>query len=419
LAGEGLGRAFTAIAFIHLARILQPAVYGQVELTLAVMMLLTVVVDLGLGPLGAREIARRPGLTGLLVEKIVTLQLVLAVALLSLIFLITTTLLLDSTLTRLLQGYGVTLLAFPFLLNWVFQGWSRMGWVAAPQVLRQVVFALFVLWIIRRPDQVTWIILVELLSVSAAAGLNVLLYLRSGHPFKIDLRHITDSELLTSSLPIAGSQLIWALRMYLPIIVLGLLAGKVAAGLFGAPHRIVMVLQGLLAVYFTNIFPLMSQVSNTSTTRFTRLIRRSIQVVLWPALLLALITTFSAPILIQWIFGAGYMQPEAITVLIILVWMIPVLAWRGHNRNALIALNRQGEELVSSLVAIILLVGLFYPLITGFGAIGAAWAMLAAELIGAALTGWRLKRHLPELGFFPQLFRLRPQGSQVNPQETA
>ena len=72
--GEAISRAITLAAFVHLARVFEPAVYGLVELTLSVMMFLTLAVDQGLGTLGTRELARHPEKGESLVRRIMSAQ---------------------------------------------------------------------------------------------------------------------------------------------------------------------------------------------------------------------------------------------------------------------------------------------------------------------------------------------------------
>jgi O-antigen/teichoic acid export membrane protein len=288
----------------------------------------------------------------------------------------------------------------------VFQAWEQMQWAALPQVIRQAVFAGIVLLIIRRPEQVSLLAGIELLSVGLAILVNLAAYNKTGRRIKIDLGAIRNSPLLKASMPIGGSQLIWAVRMYLPTIVLGMLVSQVAVGLFAAPHRLIMVGHSMLTIYFTNIFPYMSQVSYASNQGFARLLRNSLRLLVWPCLALALGITFFAPALIGLVFGGTYMQGETITVLSVLVWLLPVLAWRGHSRNALIAMDRQADELLASIWTVVLLLITLIPSASIWGPVGVAWAMVLSEVAGAAITWQRLKQNLPGLGLFRSLFSL-------------
>lgn len=399
MSGELLSRAVTFVAFARLARLLAPSSYGQVEVALAVVMFATLVVDLGLSTLGTREIAAHRVVVPQLMRQVVSGQMLLAIGLYPLLALGLVCCRVDPMLTRLILGFAVTIFGFPYLLNWVFQGRNQMTPVAVLQVLRQSVFVAMTFIVVRSPTHLSRLPWAEILAVAVAAVGYVALLRRGGEPPGIDLRAGCGVQLLREGLPIGGSQLVWASRMYLPIILLAACSGQAAIGLFGAAHRMVMVGQTLLAVYFATLFPLMSEASFRSADALAALLRRSVRWVVWPMLGLAAVTTLVAPLVIRLVFGSQFAQ--ASSTLAVLVWVLPILAWRRHHRNALIALNRQGEELACSLLGLVLLVGLTLELGSRYGAVGGAWAMVASELAGTLVTWWRLKRHLPAYRLSP------------------
>lgn len=404
--GELLSRGLVAIAFIRLARVLMPSNYGMLELTLAVIMVLTVVVDQGTGPIGTREIARHPSGVKSLVERIVSMQLRAAFIVFVLLAFFVILLDINLILSVLLIGYGISLVGYPFLLNWLFQGWNQMEWVAIPQVVRQTVFAAVVLLLVNQPDRILLLPLIEIISVAITGVIYILVYRRLDYKFSIKLRSGFDRNLFFESIPVGGTQIIWALRMYLPTIIIGFLAGEAAVGYFGAPHRIVMVTQGFLVVYFNNIFPAMSELSFTSFDRLRGLLQSSLRLVVWPSIALALATTIGARMIINIMFGSDYLQAESTNILIVLIWLIPILVWRGHSRTALISINHQRDELLCSISGIIMLLVLLPVLTSRVGSVGAAWAMVISEVFATGLAWWRLKINIPDIELKQYVFHL-------------
>ena len=393
LSGELLSRGLTFVAFARLARLLEPASYGQVEVALAAVMFATLVVDLGLSTLGTRDIAARRADVPRLIRQVVSAQLLLAIVVYPLLALLLIGCRVDASLTQLLLGFAVSIFGLPFLLYWVFQGRNHMTPVAVLQVLRQSVFVAMTFIVVRAPAHLFRLPWAEILAVAVAAAGYVALLRRSGESPRVNLRAGCDLQLLREGLPIGGSQLVWASRMYLPIILLAACSGQAVIGFFGAAHRMVMVGQTLLTVYFATLFPVMSEASFRSADALAALLRRSMRWVLWPMVALAAMTTVAAPPVMRLVFGSQFAQ--ASTTLAVLVWVLPMLAWRRHHRNALIALNHQGEELACSLFGLAVLVWLTLQLGSRYGAVGGAWAMVISELAGAVVTWWRLKRHLP------------------------
>jgi O-antigen/teichoic acid export membrane protein len=392
--GELLSRGLTFLAFTRLARLLSLSGYGLLELAQAAMIFLTLLADLGTGKTGTREIAANGGTAPpALVSAVLSMQLLLAFAIVALLGAFGSCLPIEPALGRLLLGFAVSLLGYPFLLGWVFQGRSQMAPIAVLQVARRAVFLIVTMIVVHSPTDLFRVPWAEFLAVAIAAT-GYVAFLRSfGEPIRIGLRTRRDLGLLRQSLPIGGSQLVWAGRMYLPMLVLASYSSRISIGFFGAALRIVMVAQTLLATYFTTLFPAISEMSSDSPTALAALLKQSLRQVLWPLTILAGATTLSASVIIRLVFGGKFAEPEATTSLAVLIWILPILAWRRHYSEALIALHHSGEELMCSLFGLALLVLLTVSL-SGIGVSAGAWAMLIAEFSASALTSWRLRRHL-------------------------
>ncbi|HSG09198.1 MAG TPA: oligosaccharide flippase family protein, partial [Longimicrobiales bacterium] len=86
-AGEILTRALTFVAFAYLGRVLEPSSFGLVGSVLAVMMLGTLLVDQGLGTIGARDVAMDISVAPTTIDRVVSAQLLLAIGVVCLVFL--------------------------------------------------------------------------------------------------------------------------------------------------------------------------------------------------------------------------------------------------------------------------------------------------------------------------------------------
>ena len=401
--GDLLGRLLVMVAFVHLARTLQPALFGTMEFALAVVMILTLVVDMGLKTLGARDVARSPQEANRLAASIVSVQTLIAVGVYGLLLPALWLLPIEAALKWLLASYALTLFAHPFILNWVFQGRKEMGWVALPQFMRQAVFAVLAILFVRSPGQVLRLPVIELAAVALAVAVNLVAFRRIGARLTLGLHVPGSRRLLADALPIGASNLIWSLRTYLPLVLLGVMAGNVATGLFAAPHRIMMVFSSLLLLYLINLFPTLSQVAQAtaseagpSSRQFSRLLHRSVLLLLAPSLMLAIATTLIAPALLTLLLGGSAAWQASIPVVSVLIWVIPVLAVRGHAYYGLVALGRQRQEMVCSVIGIGVLLALMALWAPRFGALGAAWSMLLSELLATVLSWWMLQSYLPE-----------------------
>jgi len=435
--GELACRVATLVAFVHLARTLTPAGYGLVELTLAVLMIVTLVVDQGLGTFGTREVARDSALAPGLTRRIILLQLTCAGVLLVATTLVSAFAAWSPTLKALFLGYALSLLAFPFQLQWLFQGLRQMSRAALPQVLRWVLFTALVFVLVRDGDDILMIPVSEIIAVTAGALLFLFYFSRSNGPW--ERRHLACTgaagilpardagtnesanatsrqdacgpsagkmpalpevrALLKESLPIGGSNLIWATRLYLPTILLGILVTESAVGFFGTAHRVLMAVQTFVNVYFLNFLPLLTQKMHRSPEQVGEILRRSTILAGIACVLMAVVVTATARSVIGLIYGDVYAQSNSPLLLSLLIWVIPVFVLRNHARSALIAMGRQRLEMSCSLVGLIALVGGGSYLTMLYGATGAAWAMLGSEFLATALSWGAVKYHWSSLAF--------------------
>jgi O-antigen/teichoic acid export membrane protein len=233
----------------------------------------------------------------------------------------------------------------------------------------------------------------ELAAVGAAAAVALVAFVRRA-PVRLLRRAPFDLHLLREALPIGGSQFLWALRMYLPTLLLWNFASKESVGRYDVAHKVMMVMQALLTMYFTNLFPGLSRAVQGPRPELRRLLAQSTAIAVGGTLLLSIALAYRAQPLLGMLFGPGFLHPEAAECLARLVFVLPVLAFRGHARMTLLALGRARTELFCSLAGTTLLAALTPWWAATRGASGAALAMLVAEGFATVLTALALRRAL-------------------------
>src|SRR5215510_5785755 len=120
--GELLSKVFTLVAFAHLARVLGPVSFGNVEFALAVIFIFSLLIDLGLGIYGAREIAKDRVFIPSITQRVVSTRCWLTLITLGGLVLFVSVMRLPWEVRWLLLLFGLTLIPMPLLLQWVFQG---------------------------------------------------------------------------------------------------------------------------------------------------------------------------------------------------------------------------------------------------------------------------------------------------------
>ncbi len=407
LGGEGTQRGLSFVAIWLLTQRMTREQYAPVEVALAALMFAALVVELGLPLLGAREVARQPTHALSLVRPVVGLQLVTALVLAGLAFVARAAGWIDGVLAQLLPVYALSLLLLPWLVPWLFQGLGAMAWVAAPGVLRQGLFLAGVaVWVTdgERIARLPWI---EVAAVGGAAALAQLAWrkrtaaLRAvgaigaiGEPRALPSR----SALLREAAPMGLSQFLWALRMFLATLLLWNLVERPAVADYGVAHRVMMILQAVITMYFTNLYPTLSRAAVGPRPELARLLVRSLSIATGGALLLAGGIAVAAPWLLHTLFRAEFANAQSIRCLRLLIFVIPLLALRGHFRMTLLSMGRGRLELMVSIGGTLLLAALIPSLARAQGASGAALSLLIAEAAGTAATAiafsmaWRERR---------------------------
>lgn len=394
--GETISKAFTLIAFAYLARVLGPSSYGIIEFALAVIFVFSLVVDLGLGVYGAREIAKDARLVALITRRVVITRSWLTLLSLGMLVLFVLLVAKPWEVKQVLLLFGLSLVPAPLLLQWVFQGSDLMRWVSIGNIVRYGTFGLVVLATVRGAAQLWMIPIAELTAVTACVGFSLVVYRRRFGPIRLLPLAWPDLRLLAESIPIGLSQFMWAIKFFFAIMLLGILAREEDVGRFGAALRIIIALHTFIALYVYNLLPSISRCGREPASVLRSIVGESVRASSWIALLICVIGTICAAPAIRLVYGANY--EESTIVLQLLLWMLGIIFLGAHYRCTLIGCGRQGLELISTSVGAGFNVLLIVLLYSQFGLVGAASAMLISELITGALAYYFVNHRIARIG---------------------
>jgi len=399
LGGEGVQRLLSFAAVWWLARRLPSADYAPVEVALSALMFGALFVELGFPLLAAREVARDPRVERRLFAPVLRLQLGAGLLLVAAAWGARATGAIGPELARLLPVYALSLLLLPWLVPWSFQGRGEMQWVAAPGVVRQALFLLLVVALVQGPADLARLPWVEVVAVGGAAALAQAVWWRKRRA-SLALAPAGPAPpagaLLAEAAPMGLSQLLWVLRMYLATLLLWKLVPKESVSNYAVAHRVLMVLQAVLTVYFTNLYPALARTVRGPRPALRELLLQSSAIAGMGTLALALGVVVKAESLLALLWKPDLVNAESTACLRMLVLVLPLLALRGHVRMTLLAFGRGRLELACSVAGSVALAALIPWWTARDGAVGAARALLAAEALGFALTAvalaaaWRL-----------------------------
>jgi O-antigen/teichoic acid export membrane protein len=204
-------------------------------------------------------------------------------------------------------------------------------------------------------------------------------------------------------LPIGLTELAWAFMWYFATVVLGLIFEDESLGWFGASHRMLMALHTFVWLYFFNLLPSIARSTGEPPARLLSLLGPSMRFVAWTSVFGAFVMTVFAREALILAYGPAFAGGAG--CLAVLMWILPVAMLSGHYRYTLIAYNLQNRLLYCTAVSAAIAVGAGAVLVPLFGATGAAFALLIANVSIFALVHSSVRRLVVEVPFAGYLVR--------------
>lgn len=376
--GQLLAKFLGFFAFAYLARTLGLAAYGHVEYVMALAAFFTMLVDAGLGPVAVRELSAQRAEPKLIAANVALARLSLVVISVPAMVLTARLSEAGAHLDALVWLFALSLAALPWRLDWLLQGREMMTRASAAQLIRMVAFTLCVMVAIHGPNDLVRVGWAECIAAGVTAVYYVVTQQLAVGPVSLRGSAAGLRDLVREGLPVGSSQMVAALNLYAPTFLVGTLVGGSQTAWFGASHRIVISLSIFSVIYHFNLYPTLTRLLASDRSRADALVGASFRVVAWVGIGGALLLMLLGPVVLQLAFGERF--SGALAAYQVLVWFLPVSILSGHARWLLVASRRQAFVLVGQLIAAVTTVALGIPLIRGYGAVGAAVAMVLAAL---------------------------------------
>ena len=371
-----------AVAFIgtaYLARRLGVYGFGVIGFATAVCSYFAIALKAGFNPVGAREVARHPSQIAPVASGVIVLRLALAGG----IFLLTYlgTLLLDKPeiVKWVVMLTALTYISLSLDTGWVYKGLARNRRVGVSLILGQAVYVAALFLVVRGPENILWVpICVVLGELVGAAYLAVPLF--KGSPWTPDLHKAR--SIFRASVPLVIGQLLRALINVFDIVLLALLIGEVAVGLYTAAYRIcflvILIGHSLQVAYL----PALSRAAHRSSREVSQLANRALEFCAAVAVPMATGGILLAGPLLVHLFGPEYgAGAEAFRLLLV---SVAFMFLHGLLGVILLAHDRTRVLMWIQAIAATLNIVLNLILIPRHGIEGAAVATVIAE--GLILT---------------------------------
>ncbi len=422
LVNNGLGQGLAFLASIAIGRALGVTGFGEFATVMALVFVATVTTEAGIEGSLTREVARDPSASRALLGASVRAKLAIGGAVTLLLAARPVAALLapgaGSVVAVRIAGALVTLNAINSSFSAVFRAWGRMGRVLAINLAGQavqLVGVVAVLSVARSvPAVVAWFAVVQVGELLAGAALFHLDEpSAAGAPAAAQPvlpgvgpdRSRAARALVRRSLPFALAGVLGTLEMRVDLFLVQWLRGAFTVASYSVASRLSEALGMAANAILPALYPALAAAHvHPDGGREPRLYGRALgYAVLAATAAAALGLSFAAP-LVRLTFGPAY-APAVGPLRVLALTLLPALA----NRATTLRMYAQGRERFANAMdatSLAVRAGLGLVLVTAWGAVGAACANLAAEIVVLAtylLTGAMGRVHRRAAGPGPRV----------------
>ncbi len=367
-------------ALMYMARYLGAGEFGILSLAIAFTGLFGIFTDLGLGMLTVREVSRNKKLAEKYIGNTTAMKAVFSgVALISVLILTvlmgydpkTITVIFIITLAIVISSFFITFFS-------IFQAHERMEYQAIATGFDNIfMLAAVIAFISLSLDVVAFASLYLIRNVIVLAYMFIV-YIRRFKLPKIQFDLSFWKLNLKEGLPFAVSGIFLTIFIWIPSIILSIMAGKEAIGFYGAPNKLIYFFLSLYSVYMVAVFPVMSRFYKESENSLKFIYKRSFKYTLIICLPITVFISLLAPKIIIAIFGDAY--APSVIALQILVWTLTLVSISGISANLLGSINKQLTVIKITILGICINVIAGLILIPQFSFVGASITTIVTDI---------------------------------------
>ncbi|EKF86488.1 flippase [Methanobacterium formicicum] len=365
---------------LNYANYLGAAGFGIISAALALAGILTIFTDLGLTTLTVREVARDKSLASKYIGNITIIKLIFSIVTLIATFIIVQLFVHDQQSSTVIYIITTALIfgVISGTFSAAFQAYQKMEYQSIATVLYSILMFAGIYIAIYYNSNILAFAMVFLIINFLILLFNIAICLwKFVVPrFELDLK--LWKSLIIESYPLAVSSIFAVIAFKIDTIMLSFLAGDVSTGLYSAAYKLLEALMFIPSVYATAILPVFSKFHIDSRESLQFSYYKSFKYLSMLGIPIAVGTTLLANEIILLLFQSGYIQ--AIPILQILIWAIPIIFVSYVIGASIISINRQHETMRISFICMLLNVILNLIFIPKYGYIGAAVVTVITEL---------------------------------------
>lgn len=367
------------IYFTLIARWVGAVDTGAYVFALAFSTIFSVFVDFGLGPLIQREIARAPGQTEQIVRKTLAVKTFYAIGAI-IAGLLIAHLIVDELVVLQMIYIAMVLMAvdsFNLTLWSAFRGHHLLQYEGVSVILGQVIVLLVGLTGLVMGAPLTILIVALLLGSMFNAVYGFIMVKRKlGFYALPDYTSKHKKSFLKESYPFGFAGAFTRVFSSIDSVLLGMMQGGGAVGLYSVPNKIVFALQFIPSAFAASIYPAMSYHYKRDKKKMMEIFQYSVLFLFILSVPVAIGLFVLTPVIIEFVFTAEFLP--AIPAMYILVWGV-IFGFMEFPFGALLsAIGQQRKNTITRGVVMSVNIVLNIILIPLYSFVGAAIAALVS-----------------------------------------
>lgn len=374
-----LDKAFLFFITIFTARILGTVDFGKFSLAIAFSMIAFRVTEFGLNTILKREVARNKKITEKYLSNAFTIRIFSSfLTILSVILLVFLIGYPQSTsLAVILYSLSAAFVSLSKLFISIFQANEKMEFQAITFLIPNTIRIGLVLFFLFSGYGLIEVISSFLIASIIQFFLSYSITTKKFSKIKISINKKFWKKLIKTSYPLAFAGIFAMIYFRIDTLMLSLLKGEEAVGIYNAAYNILMGLTIIPSSFLPAVFPNLSRFYKESKTKLKKGFKKSLLLMAISGLSIAIIGTFFAKNIISIIYGTSYL--ESVLPLQILFFALLFLFMNNTTGIMINSIDKQKVNMFIGLSSVIFNITLNYFLIIKFSFVGASVATLLTE----------------------------------------
>ncbi len=386
----------------YLTRYLGTGGFGNYVIVFTYWYIFIVLADLGLYQITVREISQNKEKEQEIINNAITLRLsatalVFFIGILLLVFLPYSH---ELKVGLIFGAAGFWAISTSQVLVGVFQKNLRIDRISIAEIITRVTQFFLILYVIE--ENLGFLSVVAVLSITAIMNLAIICFFANKF---IKLRLAFDlavwKRMIMEGWPLAKAAIFVMIYFRLNAIILSLMKGEEAVGVFGVGYKILENLIFFPTMFVGLAMPIMSQTAKNDIVRFKDIMQKTFNALIIFLIPMVVFTVLLSDKIIYLIGGKNF--PQSAGVLNVLIFATAMIFLATLWNNAIIALGAQRYlakvYFIGAITSLIVNVILIYY----FSYNGAAWATLFTEFLVTIMMALYLRQLI---GYVPGLRRL-------------